>query len=60
LNEVFANPNVVKIMHGAAGDIAWLQRDFSVYVVNLFDTHIAAKVINGSFRHLFIFFYRDQ
>jgi len=32
-------------MHGAIGDIGWLQRDFSVYVVNMFDTHIAAKIL---------------
>lgn len=25
-------------MHGANHDVEWLQRDFSVYVVNLFDT----------------------
>jgi len=45
LNEVFANPKILKLMHGAIGDICWLQRDFSVYVVNLFDTHIAAKIL---------------
>ena len=45
LNEIFANPNILKIMHGAGGDIGWLQRDFSVYVVNMFDTHIAAKIL---------------
>jgi len=46
LNEIFANPKILKILHGGVGDIAWLQRDFSVYVVNLFDTHIAAKVLD--------------
>ena len=25
-------------MHGAESDILWLQRDFGIYVVNLFDT----------------------
>jgi len=25
-------------MHGAGRDIIWLQRDFSIYVCNLFDT----------------------
>lgn len=25
-------------MHGADRDIIWLQRDFSIYVCNLFDT----------------------
>eukprot|EP00095_Tigriopus_kingsejongensis_P003605 snap_masked-scaffold1570_size35393-processed-gene-0.9 protein:Tk03605 transcript:snap_masked-scaffold1570_size35393-processed-gene-0.9-mRNA-1 annotation:"exosome component 10" len=43
LNEVFTDPKIVKVFHGADHDVEWLQRDFSVYVVNMFDTHIAAK-----------------
>lgn len=43
LNEVFANPRVLKVFHGADCDIEWLQRDLSIYVVNMFDTHQAAK-----------------
>ena len=31
------------MIHGAQSDIEWLQRDFGVYVVGLFDTHIAGK-----------------
>merc|ERR1719233_2658644 len=38
LNEIFANPNIVKVLHGCQQDIMWLQRDFSVYLVNVFDT----------------------
>lgn len=30
------------MFHGADNDVLWLQRDFHIYVVNLFDT---AKVI---------------
>lgn len=45
LLEVFANPRVVKVMHGADKDIMWLQRDFQIYVVNLFDTYQAAKLM---------------
>ena len=42
LNEVLANPNCLKIMHGSGpGDIPWLQRDFSPYFVNVFDTYLA-------------------
>ena len=46
LNEITANPKIIKVLHGADKDILWLQRDFSVYVVNLFDTHVAAKSLN--------------
>ncbi|KAG8929045.1 exosome nuclease subunit [Tulasnella sp. 417] len=42
LNEVFADPNIVKVFHGAKSDITWLQRDFNLYVVNLFDTYHAS------------------
>ncbi|KAH7098986.1 ribonuclease H-like domain-containing protein [Auriculariales sp. MPI-PUGE-AT-0066] len=45
LAEVFANPAIVKIFHGAESDIVWLQQDFSIYVVNLFDTYHASKVL---------------
>ncbi|KAK9698315.1 hypothetical protein RND81_08G095500 [Saponaria officinalis] len=32
-------------MHGADRDIAWLQRDFGIYVCNLFDTGQASRVL---------------
>lgn len=43
LNEVTANPKIVKVFHGADCDVEWLQRDLSIYIVNMFDTHQAAK-----------------
>uniref|UniRef100_A0A1I7UFZ8 Exosome complex component 10 homolog n=2 Tax=Caenorhabditis tropicalis TaxID=1561998 RepID=A0A1I7UFZ8_9PELO len=43
LNEPFANPNILKVFHGSDNDILWLQRDFGVHVVNLFDTYVAMK-----------------
>lgn len=46
LNEVFADPKIIKVFHGADCDIEWLQRDLSLYVVNMFDTHQAAKQLN--------------
>ncbi|RWS16344.1 exosome component 10-like protein [Dinothrombium tinctorium] len=46
LNEVFTDPKVVKVFHGADMDVVWLQRDFGVYVVNMFDTGQAAKLLN--------------
>ncbi|KAF5876649.1 putative exosome complex exonuclease rrp protein [Botrytis fragariae] len=43
LNEVFADPNIIKVFHGAYMDIVWLQRDLGLYVVGLFDTHYACR-----------------
>ncbi|KAK5153780.1 hypothetical protein LTR04_006163 [Oleoguttula sp. CCFEE 6159] len=45
LNEVFANPDILKVLHGAYMDIMWLQRDLGLYVVGLFDTHYAARAL---------------
>ncbi|CAK9160411.1 unnamed protein product [Ilex paraguariensis] len=38
LREVFKDPTKKKVMHGADRDIVWLQRDFGIYICNLFDT----------------------
>ncbi|XP_039019103.1 protein RRP6-like 3 isoform X2 [Hibiscus syriacus] len=46
LRHVFADPNICKVFHGADGDIVWLQRDFHIYVVNLFDTAKACEVLS--------------
>lgn len=44
-NDIFTNPKIVKVLHGSNSDIQWLQKDFGIYVVNLFDTGLAAKVL---------------
>ncbi|CAL9224785.1 unnamed protein product [Arabidopsis halleri] len=46
LREIFKDPKKKKIMHGADRDIIWLQRDFGIYVCNLFDTGQASRVLN--------------
>ncbi|XP_020785467.2 exosome component 10 [Boleophthalmus pectinirostris] len=46
LNESFTDPAIVKVFHGADSDIEWLQRDFGLYIVNLFDTHQASRALN--------------
>ncbi|CAI2342527.1 unnamed protein product [Caenorhabditis sp. 36 PRJEB53466] len=43
LNEPFANPKILKVLHGSDNDVLWLQRDFGVHIVNLFDTYVAMK-----------------
>lgn len=45
LNEIFANPQITKIFHGAFMDIIWLQRDLGLYIVSLFDTFHASKAL---------------
>lgn len=55
LNEVFADPSILKVLHGAHMDIMWLQRDLGLYVVGLFDTHHASRVLGypaGSLAYL--------
>jgi len=36
----------IKVFHGADSDIEWLQKDCGIYVVNMFDTHQAARELN--------------
>ncbi|KAF9474588.1 hypothetical protein BDN70DRAFT_865980 [Pholiota conissans] len=45
LNEVFTDPEIIKVFHGADSDIVWLQQDFNLYIVNLFDTFHASKLL---------------
>ncbi|KAH6606060.1 exosome complex exonuclease RRP6 [Trichoderma cornu-damae] len=52
LNEVFADPNIVKVFHGAYMDMVWLQRDLGLYVNGLFDTFFACEALNYSSRSL--------
>lgn len=33
------------MLHGADGDVEWLQRDFGLYLVNMFDTGQASRVL---------------
>ena len=42
LNQVFADPKILKVLHGSNMDIIWLQRDLGLYIVGLFDTYHAA------------------
>ncbi|CAH2046625.1 unnamed protein product [Thlaspi arvense] len=45
LRDIFKDPKTKKVMHGADRDIIWLQRDFGIYVCNLFDTGQASRVL---------------
>jgi exosome complex exonuclease RRP6 len=43
LNEVFTDPDILKVLHGSFMDVIWLQRDLGLYLVGLFDTFHAAR-----------------
>jgi len=48
LGGVMVDPAIVKVFHGAESDILWLQQDFDIYVVGMFDTYHATKVLSQS------------
>ncbi|KAJ9297797.1 hypothetical protein DTO271G3_4018 [Paecilomyces variotii] len=52
LNEVFADPAILKVLHGSSMDIIWLQRDLGLYVVGMFDTYHASIALNYPKRSL--------
>lgn len=45
LNDVFTDPKILKVLHGANSDIDWLQKDLGLYVVNMFDSGQAARLL---------------
>ena len=45
LNIVFTDPKIIKVFHGADYDIEWLQKDFGLYVINMFDTGQASRIL---------------
>ncbi|CAG9467820.1 unnamed protein product [Pedinophyceae sp. YPF-701] len=49
LGPVFEDPKIVKVLHEAREDVSWLQRDFGIWIVTLFDTAVAARVLQQRF-----------
>jgi exosome complex exonuclease RRP6 len=45
LNSSSTDPAIVKVLHGADSDVLWLQKDLGLYLVNMFDTGQAARVL---------------
>jgi exosome complex exonuclease RRP6 len=37
--------DLCQVLHGAESDVIWLQQDFNLYLVNMFDTFHASKVL---------------
>ena len=55
LGPMMRDPAVLKVVHGAGNDVLWLQRDFGCFLVNVFDTEVACKVLGKdkiSLKHL--------
>ncbi|KAL8953599.1 MAG: hypothetical protein Q9222_000525 [Ikaeria aurantiellina] len=52
LNEVFTDPRIIKVLHGSTSDILWLQRDLGLYIVGLFDTYHASRLLRYQKRGL--------
>eukprot|EP00955_Chlamydomonas_euryale_P030634 322561-Chlamydomonas_euryale.AAC.23 len=52
LRDVLADPRIVKVAHGCANDVLWLQHDFHLYLVNVFDTERACFVLGRQQRSL--------
>ena len=55
----FEDATKQKVMHGADMDVQWLQRDFGIYVVNMFDTGQAARVLELPSKGLGAFYLTD-
>ena len=45
LGPCMADAGKLKVFHGADMDVQWLQRDFGIYIVGMFDTGQAARVL---------------
>ncbi|GIL77185.1 hypothetical protein Vretimale_3160 [Volvox reticuliferus] len=52
LGALMSDPRVIKVIHGGGNDVVWLQRDFRMYPVNVFDTEKASQVLGYESRAL--------
>jgi ribonuclease D len=52
LKPFFANPDIRKVFHGSDYDIRCLYKDFSIEVINLFDTQLACRFLGMQFTGL--------
>ena len=48
MSDIIPSLIALQVFHGADSDIVWLQQDFNLYVVNMFDTFHASKLLGDS------------
>ena len=46
LNDLFTDPAILKVLYNASDQLLWLQRDFGVFMVNLFDIQMALNLLD--------------
>ena len=45
LGQALLDPSILKVIHSAANDLSWLDRDYGFTCQSLFDTEVAAKLL---------------
>jgi ribonuclease D len=48
LGQIFADPSILKVVHGGDNDVTSLRRDFGVSFQTMFDTSIAARLLGDT------------
>ena len=49
MQQLTQGPSFMQVLHGASNDVLWLQRDFHIYLVNIYlDSAIACQVSSAA------------
>lgn len=51
LLRITSDPSILKVLHSGVNDLLWLQKSFHLYLVNVFDCQLAAKVLGHGKKH---------
>ena len=46
LYDIFTDVNILKVMWDAKTQLKWMQRDFGLYIVNMFDLFVACRAVS--------------
>lgn len=50
LAHIFANPKIIKVFYAGDSDLSWLDRDFSIRVVNYLDIKLLQEAIDKNLK----------